>query len=252
MAHRFGLIPSPPDPRDWSASRILRGAAPAPASSDSLLQYVSVRNQGNTETCVWFATAQALHLWLKSVKGREEWISTLFGYYNTLQMQGAGIVDQGCQPRIAMQVLTQAGFCGDLVWPFVEGNVLQQPPPDAYTAANDNKLVAGYYYRIDSEGDQRIADIKTAISSGYPVIYGTPVDQTYENYSGGIMAVPSGPPLGSHCRCLVAYTPDYVQEVNSWSTNWGENGLARINWEICTWSEASDFWVFDSVPVPTS
>lgn len=252
MGHRFGLIPSSPDPRDWSASRLLRMAAPPPASSDELLEYVSVHDQGNTETCVWFATAQALHVWLKSKKNREEWIATLFGYYNTLELQGSGIVDQGCQPRVAMQVLAQAGFCSETVWPFVEANVLQQPPPDAYTAANDNKMVAGYYYRIDSTGSQLITDIKTAIANGYPVIYGTPVDDTYERYSGGIMPVPNGTSLGRHCRCLVAYTPDYVQEVNSWNKSWGENGLARINWEICTWSEASDFWVFDSVPAPTS
>jgi hypothetical protein len=151
-----------------------------------------------------------------------------------------------------MQVLTQAGFCGDALWPFVESMVLQQPAPDAYTAANDNKLVINNFYLIDSVGEQRIQDVKSALAAGYPVIYGSPVDQTYENYSGGIMPVPNGTPTGRHQRCLVAYTPDYVQEVNSWGTGWGENGLARINWEICTWDQASDFWVFDSLPVPTS
>jgi hypothetical protein len=200
---------------------------------------------------VWFAIAQAVHVWLKSGKNVDEWISTLFGYWNTLKLQGS-IVDAGCQPRIALQVLTQAGFCGNALWPFIESMVLQQPAPDAYTAANDNKATSSSFYVIDSSGDQKIADIKTAIAAGYPVIYGSPVDAMYEGYNGGIMAVPNGTPVGSHQRCLVAYTSDYVVEANSWGTGWGETGLARISWEICTWNQASDFWVFDSLPIPTS
>jgi hypothetical protein len=251
MARHFGLIPSTLDPSVRSASQFLKATAPPPASADSLLQYASVHDQQSTDSCVWFALAQALHVWLKSGKSTDEWISTLFGYWNTLQQQGQ-LVDEGCQPRVALSVLQQAGFCGDSVWPFVEGNVLQQPPPDAYTYANDNKILVNGYYLLDSTGDQLITDVKTALSSGYPVIYGTTVDQGYENYSGGIMPVPNGTPIGRHQRCLVAYTPDYVQEVNSWGTGWGESGLARINWEIITWAQAGDFWVIDSVPVPTS
>ncbi len=251
MPHHFGLIPSVPDSRDWSASKLLKAAPPPPDSSNALLQYVSVHDQGPTETCVWFATAQAVHIWLKSQGLADEWISTLFGYWNTLQQQGQ-IVDAGCQPRIALQVLSQAGFCAEKFWPFDPTQVLQQPPPDAYTAANDNKTTAGSYYLIDSSGSQKIQDIKTAIAAGYPVIYGSPVDQMYENYTGGVMSVPNGTPLGGHQRCLVAYTADYVQEVNSWGPNWGENGLARISWEIATWDQASDFWVFDRVPKPTA
>ena len=251
MTRHFGLIPSTPDPSVRSASHLLKAAAPPPDSSTALLQYVEVHDQGSTDSCVWFALAQALHVWLKSGKGVEEWISTLFGYWNTLQQQGQ-IVDAGCQPRIALSVLQQAGFCGDALWPFSESSVLQQPTPDAYTAANDNKLLISGYYLLDSTGNQHIADVKTAIAAGYPVIYGSPVDQNYEAYTGGIMPVPNGPPVGRHQRCLVAYTPDYVQEVNSWGTGWGESGLARLNWEVVTWASAGDFWVIDSVPVPTS
>lgn len=251
MAGRLyrGLLPSPPDNRDYPAAQLL-GAAPLslPAAFHDLVPLVEIHNQGGTNTCVWQSIAQAVKVFLKARNApKSVWLSVLFGYWNTLKLQGRAFVDDGCIPRVALQVLTDAGFCDESDWPFIEAQVLAQPLPDAYTAAFDQKLITSYY-RLFSVQDQLIADIKLALSQSRPVIWGSPIDQVYEDYSGGILGPPKGPWVGSHMRCLVGYDQDYAIEANSWGIGWGENGLARVSWDFITWAYSHDFWVFDGVP----
>lgn len=252
MARGYGLFPSPPSKTDNEAEQLLGASGPVPARFEGLLPFVGQQDQGQTNSCVWFATRQAAHVFLKNKDPNSDvWLSALFGYYNTLVAQGQGIVDRGCIPRIALQVLTSAGFCDEVDWPFDEAQVLKQPLPDAYTEANDQKLITDYY-RIFSTGDDLVLQIKQALVKGYPVIYGSPVDAGYESYNGGkILMPPQGPFLGSHMRCLVGYREDYAIEANSWGPTWGNNGLGYIGWDFIKWEMAHDFWVFDSVPRPT-
>jgi hypothetical protein len=181
------------------------------------------------------------------------WLSVLFGYYNTLlDQKESPPTDLGCIPRNALEVLTNIGFCNTENWPFDQSKVLVHPLPDAYAEAFDQRLISKYY-KITATGDALVQQIKQAISSGYPVIYGSPIDSTYEAYAGGgkVLNAPTGEWLGSHMRCLVGYTADYAIEANSWSTGWGNNGLGYIGWDFIKWPSAFDFWVFDGVPQPT-
>jgi hypothetical protein len=244
-----GLLPSPPSSKDYSAEQLLGAAGPVPDEYTKLVSLVEIHNQGGTNTCVWQSIAQAVKVFLKARNApKAAWLSVLFGYWNTLKEQGRGFSDNGCIPRIALQTLTDAGFCDEGDWPFIEAQVLNQPLPDVYTAAFDQKLITSYY-RLFGVQNELIAGIKQALSQDRPVIWGSPIDDGYEKYSGGVMGPPTGPWLGSHMRCLVGYTADYAIEANSWDTNWGEGGLAKISWEFITWAYAHDFWVFDGVPV---
>lgn len=253
MARTYGLTPSPHDSRDLRAENILFGAsiAPPPEEWTALLAFASIHNQGGTSSCVAHAIAQALRIFLKA-RGLSEdlWPSVLFLYWNTLKAQGT-IVDGGCQPRTALQTLTDLGFCSADAWPFVESKVLDQPLPDAYTGASDQRLISSYY-RVASTGDDKILAIKQAIAKSYPVIYGGPVNQAYEDYDGtGTIPPPTGSFLGNHMRCIVGYTKDYAIEANSWDTNWGVNGFGHLSWDFVKDPQNFEFWVFDGVPVPT-
>lgn len=245
----YGRLPSPPDSRDKPAALLLTGAAPPPPSNDSLLRYVRIHDQSITNTCVWFATAQALRVLLMSRDGATDpWISTAFGYWNTLKLQGLGFSDRGCIPRVALDALLKGGFCDESAWPFDEAKVLMQPVPGAYVAAYDQRLLTGYY-RLTSFGDQLLFDVKRAINAGFCVIWGSPVDQKYEDFDGSyIMGIPQGPMKGQHQRCLVGYTETHFIEANSWSNSWGSNGFGLISPEFITWDRAGDFWVFDAAP----
>lgn len=252
MTRGLGLFPSPPSKKDFEAEQLLGAGDSVPARFEELLPFVSIHDQGPTNSCVWFAIAQAIRVFL-AYRGISDdvWISALFGYYNTLLLQGKGLVDKGCIPRIALQVLTQAGFCDAEDWPFDPSKVLKHPLPDAYTEANDQKLITSYY-RLFSTGEDLVFQIKQALSQGYPVIYGSPIDAGYDSHAGsGILRPPTGPWLGSHMRCLVGYTPEYAIEANSWGPFWAANGLGYIGWDFVKWEYAHDFWVFDGVPQPT-
>ena len=244
----YGLLPSPPSNNDSTADVLLGAAgAPPPEESLELLAYVSTHNQGGTSTCVWQAIAQAVWVYLSARGKQASWLSVMFGYWNTLKLQGHGMSDDGCVPRVALQVLTDAGFCSESEWPFDESKVLAQPPPDAYTAAYDQRVITKFH-RLFSQGEQLKLDIKTAINQKRPVIYGSPVDQAYESYTHGIIQVPKSPFLGSHMRCLVGYTKDFAIESNSWG-DWGMSGLGHLSWDVITWPMCHDFWIFDDAPV---
>lgn len=218
-----------------------------------MLPFVLRCDQGSTNTCVLFATCQALRCFLK-LRGNSNdlWFSVRFGYYNTLLKQGEGIVDNGCWPRVALQTLQSTGFCREDHWPWDESAVLAHPLPDAYTFANDQKLKTTYY-RLLSTGDNLVFQVKQALSKGYPIIWGGPIDAAYENYysngGAGLLQTPVGPFVGSHMRCLVGYTADYAIEANSWGTA-GLNGLGHVDWNFIRSAPdvGYELWVFDSVP----
>lgn len=254
MARGYGLLPSPPSKNDYEAEQLLGAAGIVPPPQfEKLLPFVSIKSQGPTNTCVWFSIAQAIRGFLKyrgAAVPEEFWPSPLFGYYNTLVNQGTDIVDRGCMPRIALQTLTDLGFCDEADWKFEPARVLKQPLPDAYTQAADQKLIT-HYYRLFSVGDQLVYEIKQALAQGFPVIYGSPVDATYEANSGQVLAPPTGPWLGSHMRCLVGYNEYFAIEANSWGDDWGNSGFGYISWDFIKWDFCHDFWVFDGVPTPT-
>lgn len=247
-----GLFPSPPSKDDVESEQLLGSGGSQPPRFEGLLPLVRISDQSITQTCVWFSIAQAAHVYLKNQNPSADiWLSPTFGYYNTLKAQGRGIQDRGCIPRIALQVLTESGFCDDKDWPFDPAMVLKQPLPDAYTQANDQKLITNYY-RLYGTGEELVMQIKQALIAGYPVIYGSPIDRAYEGHDGkNPMGPPTGPWLGSHMRCLVGYTEDFAIEANSWGTGWGSNGFGLIGWEFIKWGYCHDFWVFSGVPTPT-
>ncbi len=247
----LGHFPSPPSKKDFEAE-LLIGSASYPDEYLELIPHVLTHHQDVTSTCVWQAIAQAVRVFLKARDPASNvWLSVLFGYFNTLKAQGRPLRDAGCIPRIALQVLTNSGFCDEVDWPFDPALVLTQPLPDSYTEATDQKLITSYY-RLFGTGQDLVDQIKRALSQNHPVIYASPIDAGYDQYTGGRILGPStGPWLGSHMRCLVGYTPDYAIEANSWGTGWGNNGLGHIGWDFIQWEHTKDFWVFDGVPQPS-
>jgi len=253
MLRGRGFVSSPPDERDFPAEQLLGAAAPIQDSVD-LSSLSKIHDQGQTNSCVIFSSAQALRVYLK-YRGLldDVWFSIRFGYYNTLVAQNQGIKDDGCIPRYALQSLQDTGFCAEASWPWDETNVLAHPLPDAYTMAEDQKRKTTYY-RITSTGEDLKFAVRLALNKGYPVIWGGPIDAPYEAYyengGNGLIQTPTAPWVGSHMRCIVGYTPDYMLEANSWGTMMGLNGFGRVDWNFVANAPSLgyEFWVFDSVP----
>ena len=95
-----------------------------------------------------------------------------------------------------------------------------------------------------------IDEIKKMLYNAGPLAVTMPVHQSYMNYAGGIyhnLGV-FDPIIGYHCVCLAGGTDEYCIIRNSWNTDWGEQGDARM-----LWSELDDtaFMVVPSdEPIP--
>lgn len=80
-------------------------------------------------------------------------------------------------------------------------------------------------------------DVKILLAQGIPVVAGF---ATYENlyrYRGGIYREASGAFLGGHAMCIVGYDDSrrVFKIVNSWGTDWGEEGFLWLSYDI--WPE---------------
>lgn len=224
------------------------GSAELPESF-SLAEWVTIRDQGQLGSCVWFAIDQALRVFLayRGYKGPMEF-SPLFGYHNTLRKENTLGFDIGCRPINAFEVLMDLGVPEERTWPYEESKVFEKPSWAAFQDAIDLKTSTSFY-RITEYGDDRALAIKTAISKGYPVVWGTPLSKHYEEQAkAGVVPVPVVEEcVGRHARCIVGYTPDYFLEANSWGTSFGDKGFAKISYDYINWLFSSDFWVVDGV-----
>ncbi|GMT10913.1 hypothetical protein PFISCL1PPCAC_2210, partial [Pristionchus fissidentatus] len=79
---------------------------------------------------------------------------------------------------------------------------------------------------------RKVADIQKEIFTNGPVVAAFNVYEDFEQYSSGIYVHTAGKYLGGHAVKVIGWgeengTP-YWLAVNSWNTDWGENGLFRI------------------------
>lgn len=87
-------------------------------------------------------------------------------------------------------------------------------------------------YQINSQGAERISDVKTALASGFAVRVDTEVDQAFEDWSPG--QAPYGVPnyaaaLGGHALYCIGFSGDTFVIRNSWGHLWGSNGDLLVN-----------------------
>ncbi|KKM87276.1 hypothetical protein LCGC14_1270590, partial [marine sediment metagenome] len=127
--------------------------------------------------------------------------------------------------------------------------VNRKPDFDAYAGGIDQKWINGYYMLWGLTG--RDSEVRQAISQGHPVIFGTVIDDKFDDFRGGdTLGIPKSAPIGRHMMCGVAYDGDGLWVVNSWSKFWGgadptgkfPGGFFRMGWDWVNWAQATDWW----------
>jgi len=258
----FGYIPSPEDKRDLKTvgdDTALFGSkfgASVPTEHYNWLRFVEwIRDQGITSSCVWNAMQQQ-HFVRLGIRGISKRIpmSRLFGYWHTRHRNGSHTRDFGCIPREAWKAAAGMGFCKETLWPFDEGRVNDKPDFDATSGAVDQKWLEGYYMIWGLTG--RDNEVRQCIAKGHPVVFGTVVDQDFQDYRNGRITDVLKPPRGNkgrHMMCGVAYDTDGLWVINSWGKHWGSpdptgklpGGFFRMSWEWVNWSQATDWWAVE-------
>jgi C1A family cysteine protease len=211
-------------------------------------QMPPVLNQKNLGSCVSNATANALQFCLKKECEIVFAPSRLYMYYYTRLIEGHPDKDTGTSIRDMMKELHTYGDCQEDLWPYDISKFTQRPPnkctKQALTHINKFK-----YQSVK----QNLDTIKRALVSGFPVIIGVAVFESFQSResmkTGDIQMPKRGEELlGYHCVLLTNFD-DSTQRFgfqNSWSENVGNKGYFTIPYEyICDKELAGDFWIIN-------
>jgi hypothetical protein len=232
----------------------------------SLEKYVlELWNQGPTETCVGQADARAVHVRCAAMGAPIEKPSPTAIYVGALAIERelAGLPpetplrDQGSSPDLAIEAMSRFGIPRDKDWPpggFDPARVVEEGP-DLFTELEKagEFLLTGWYQIGTTDMPTRMDDVRQAISEGYPVVFGTEVDQEFEDFRG---TDPVGAPdtsrlVGGHMMCIVGYRDDgCFRVVNSWGADWGDGGLFWAKPDLLAFEGAGDFSVITVSPAP--
>lgn len=242
----FGLIPTPrnvlghgtfgtgsyvdgPDADDHLSPFILRG-----------------QNQNPTNTCVWFAFQNAMWTILGAEGLKQVKLSVNGGYYGTRMKTHRGnrdlIVDTGCRPPDAADLLNEWGWIPESEWPFHWSKVNDEPDWKALVSF-DNKWF--FLRRIIAPYGQRGKAIRHIIHHlNRPVLIGQEVTKSYLRWRPGDSpwSYPMGTiPEGRHMELIATYDtlgPDTV-------SSWGDPFERKLAWSQVEHDSVTELWYPD-------
>lgn len=179
--------------------------------------------------------------------------SRLFIYWNEREMEGTIESDSGAQIRDGIKSVVKQGVCHESQWGYDINKFRVKPPVECYTDALRHQVLQ--YLSIRQTLDQ----LKGCLASGYPIIFGFMVYDSFETDTvskTGVVPMPAANEnlLGGHAVLAVGYD-DATQRFivrNSWGEDWGQQGNFTMPYAYLTNPNlASDFWTIRTVEIPT-
>jgi C1A family cysteine protease len=164
-----------------------------------------IYDQGDLGGCTGNAIACAIQFDRLKQKRKPDFIpSRLFIYYNERNMEGTIASDSGTQVRDGIKSVTNFGDCPKAEWPYKTAKFTTKPLAKYYRDALKYKAVL--FQRVI----QTLNQMKGCLASGYPVVFGFSVFESFEIAAAtksGIMPIPasSGKQLGGHAVLAVGY-----------------------------------------------
>jgi C1A family cysteine protease len=235
--------PSKPDIRDL-IYEVPEGVV-LPSSVDLRQQFTfAPYDQGQLGSCVSNATAGFVE-YLQLKEGIPSFMpSRLYIYFNGRWREGTIGQDSGESVRDGVKSVNSLGVCPESEWPYNISQFTLQPSMQCYADARSTRAVQ--YSRVQ----QSLTQIQTCLASGFPVIFGCSVYQSFESTAvetTGIVPMPSQNEqlLGGHCMLLVGYdtSKDWFIVRNSWGTGFGDGGYLYMPLEYITNPNlTSDIW----------
>ena len=209
-----------------------------------------VYNQGKLGSCTANAIAFAYEFDQIKQKEKEPFIpSRLFIYYNERENDGTIESDCGSSLRSGIKVINNIGVCKSTDWPYDITQFNIKPPSVLYEEAKNHRGIK--YKKID----QRISQLQMALKSGYPIVFGISVYESFESletYNTGVVSIPNidEKMMGGHAISLVGFNEKKRQFIfrNSWGNEWGDKGYGYIPYNYVTNPNLSgDFWIIETV-----
>lgn len=206
-----------------------------PSKVDLKPNVEEIEDQLNFSSCVGQSSSSALEVLLDQA-GQYKKTSAHFIYYIARARQGGTITDDGTSISTAFAEMTKLGACEDSYWPMSKP-INTKPGTDAYANGLLN-LVDRY------ETCRDVNDVKVALASGYPVVFGTPLlDPFFDikgklsthlaQYNPGEIKYTESNYVGNHAMCIVGYDDagGYFIVENSWGPSYADGGFVAISYE---------------------
>jgi papain like protease len=220
----------------------LTGSTTLPSKVDLTPFLPPVGDQGQTETCVAWATAYYAKTASEAIANNysQNQLSSQSYQLSPLDMflaipdneKGADCkagtnISYAFDILVANGVATMAAAPWDAPVTNCSQSLLQ--PAWATDAANHK---AAYYRTIPAS----VEGIKEQLAANNPVVIGIQVSDEYQSWTGtGVLSTFNSAPLGGHAQCIVGYDDSKgsggaFRIINSWNTSWGDNGFIWIDY----------------------
>jgi hypothetical protein len=147
----------------------------------------------------------------------------------------------------------RVGVPDETYWPWSQNSLTINRRPSFEASMRAHPRMGGSYWRILDHGERRSEAIKSSITHGYPVAFGTNVYQDFaENGGSDVIPMPrigkTNTLLGGHAMLIVGYREDeqhglLFETRNSWGHWWRGDGYAWLTAEYIESPFSRDFQV---------
>lgn len=224
---------------DWSLEKAKRLGLSArkkklPASKDLRESWWGVGNQGDTGSCVGWATADSLlryHFTKKGTLKKGEHISVRYIWMSAKETDEycdyptTFIDDAGTSLKTALKVARNFGVLRASVLPF-EGKMVKLKEANFLEIAGKMKLKA--YFNLGGNKPGKLDRFKEWLAFHGPILTRLDCDPSWDNIqkNGLLEKYDKKNAAGGHAVSIVGYTPTHFIVRNSWGTSWGNKGFA--------------------------
>ena len=232
-------------------------------SSYILKDPTPVEDQGSLGSCTGNASDNASKI-RGAIAGAAWFNGSRLAMYKLARDHDGSSGDVGSTLSSVAWVLENKGIAPETLWPYNTDAFDEEPPQTYMTQAVKDETTQAT--RLDSSLPQNtINNIKVAVNTGYPVMIGfTVYNSFFDTGSDGNMPAPSGGIAGGHAVCIIGFDDTHANQdgstgalyiKNSWGSGWGANGYFWMGYQYAMSGDGiSDCWAIitesDFNPVP--
>ncbi len=182
-----------------------------------------IRSQGNVGACTAYSTVSVFEYLLSNKEQTR--LSELYVYYMSRTYTDRTHIDEGVSIHDSIQSLMDYGVCPWELWDNTQ-SFDSEPSEEAKKTARDRVVT------VAMNVEHNIEHFKSAISEGYPVIFGLKLYNSFANPPRGFVTWPEEgeQELGNHAMVMCGYSDEgkFFIVRNSWGTTYGDDGYCYI------------------------